>query len=316
MLDLSYSLRCVVFHHISATQSPFTTGMSVTATPQEFERTLRFLTTHYCPVRLEDVLTNCDGRGLPSRALLVTFDDAYGSVAEYAAPLCKRLGAPAVFFVNAAFLDNQRLAPDNLLCYVANAFGIEVINTAIRTACSDKATTVGSLSDVFGIFLPTLTLAERDAFLEVLRELAGINERLTAQEAGLYLTAEQLRGLKSFDFEIGNHTYTHTYFRSLSPQDFASEIDRNKEELETISATNVRSFSQPYGSSKDLTAELRDHLKNSGHRVVFLSESVANPRIPDLFRLDRINSRARNDKTLFLEIEVLPRLRAIRNQIV
>ncbi len=315
MLRLSYSLRCVVFHNISATESPFTAGISVNTTPQGFERTLKFLTSHYCPVRLEDVLTDCDGRGLPSRALLVTFDDAYASVANYAAPLCKQLGVPAVFFVNAAFLDNQRLAPDNLVCYVANVLGIATVNTAIRRVCGESAAPVSSLSEVFGIFLPALSLAQREAFLAVLRELAGINERMTAQEAGLYLTAKQLRGLKSFDFEIGNHTYTHTYFRSLSRRDFASEIDRNKEELESLSGTDVRSFSQPYGSSKDLSSELRDHLKNSGHRAIFLSESVANPRRADLFRLDRINSRAQNDKTLFFEIEVLPRLRAIRNQV-
>lgn len=315
MLRLSYSLRCVVFHNISTAESPFTGGISVNTTPQGFERTLKFLAAHYCPVRLEDVLSDCDGRGLPSRALLVTFDDAYASVAEYAAPLCKQLGVPAVFFVNAAFLDNRRLAPDNLVCYVANVMGIATVNTAIRAVCDGDGAPVSSLSEVFGIFMPTLSLVERGAFLEALRELAGINEKLIAHEAGLYMTAEQLRGLKSFDFEIGNHTYTHTYFRSLSRQDFASEIDRNKEELESLSGTNVRSFSQPYGSSKDLSPELRDHLKNSGHHAAFLSESVANPRSPDLFRLDRINSRARNDKSLLFEIEVLPRLRAIRNQL-
>jgi peptidoglycan/xylan/chitin deacetylase (PgdA/CDA1 family) len=245
----------------------------------------------------------------------VTFDDAYASVAEHAAPLCKQLGVPAVFFVNAAFVNNQRLAPDNLICYVANVFGIASINTAIRAVCGNQATDIGSLSEVFGIFLPSISLAKREIFLETLQELSGINEERTAKEAGMYLTTEQLRRLKSFEFEIGNHTYTHTHFRSLSQEDFAPEIDRNKEELERLSRTKVRSFSQPYGSSQDLSSELRDHLQNTGHHAVFLSESVANPRRPDLFRLDRINSRAQNEKTLFLEIEVLPRLRAIRNQI-
>jgi peptidoglycan/xylan/chitin deacetylase (PgdA/CDA1 family) len=315
MVGLSYSLRCVVFHNVSAAPSLFTAGINVNTTPQQFEKTLRFLTAHYRPVSLEDVLTDCEGRGLPSRALLVTFDDAYSSVAEVAAPLCRQFHVPAVFFINAAFLDNQRLAPDNLVCYVANVLGIDTINAAIRAVRGNEALRVASLSEVFGIFLPALSLAERETFLAVLRELAGIDERRTAYEAGLYLTAEQLRRLKSFGFEIGNHTYTHTYFRSLSRQDFAAEIDRNKEELESLSGTKVRSFSQPYGSSKDLSSELRGHLKNSGHHAIFLSESAANPRRPDLFRLDRINSCARNDKTLFFEIEVLPRLRAIRNRL-
>jgi hypothetical protein len=57
-----------------------------------------------------------------------------------------------------------------------------------------------------------------------------------------------------------------------------------------------------------------DHLKLSGHEAVFLSESVANPRGADLLHLDRISTCADVDDALFFEIEILPRLRAIRNR--
>ena len=289
--------------------------MRVSITPKEFENALRFLTTHYAPVRLQDILTECDGQGLPPRAMLVTFDDAYASVAEWAAPLCRQFGVPAVFFVNAAFLDNQRLAPDNLVCYVANMLGMETINAAVRAVPGRETVQLHSLADVFGRFLPAISLAEREVFLDALRQLAGISESRIAKEASLYLTRKQLCDLTSFDFEIGNHTYTHTHCRSFSQQDFVSEVDRNKEELEALSGKKIRSFSQPYGSSKDLTHELVEHLERSGHQAVFLSESVANPRRPDLFHLDRGSTCAESDDTRFFEIEVLPRLRAIRNRL-
>jgi len=310
----SYSLRCVVFHNISVVESPFTTGTNVSTTPSKFEAALKFLTTYYEPVRLEDVLINPDGKRLPARAVLVTFDDAYASFADVAAPLCQKFGVPAVFFVNAAFLDNQRLAPDNLVCYVANVLGMETIKSAARAVRGADSPELHHLSDVFGRFLPSLMLVEREAFLEALRSSGGINERCLAKEAGLYLTGEQLRGLASVDFEIGNHTYSHVHCRSLRREDFGQEIDRNKAELEAASGTKVRSFSQPYGSSKDLTPELIRHLKQSGYEAVFLSESVANPPSADPFHLDRVNSRVDGDDTFFLELEILPRLRAVRNQ--
>jgi lipid II:glycine glycyltransferase (peptidoglycan interpeptide bridge formation enzyme)/peptidoglycan/xylan/chitin deacetylase (PgdA/CDA1 family) len=315
MLGPSYLLRCVVFHNISATDSPFTRGMSVSITPRKFEAALRFFTTHYTPVRLQDVLTDSDGRGLPPRAVLVTFDDAYASVAEWAAPLCRQFGVPAVFFVNAAFLDNQRLAPDNLVCYVANMLGMETIRAAARAVRGNETPELHSLSEVFTSFFPAISLAEREAFLEALRQLAGINESRMAEEAGLYLTTGQLRSLASFNFEIGNHTYTHVHCRSLSREEFGPQVDRNKAELEAVSGTKVRSFSQPYGSSTDLTSDLAEHLERSGHKAVFLSESVANPRGADPFHLDRVSTRAESDDTLFFEIEVLPRLRAVRNRL-
>jgi len=311
----SYSLRCVVFHNISATQSPFTAGIRVSITPKRFEAALRFLTTHYAPVHLQDVLTGCDGRGLPPRAILVTFDDAYASVVEWAAPLCRQYGVPAVFFVNAAFLNNQRLAPDNLVCYVANMMGMEKINAAVRAVPGKETLELHSLAEVFGAFFPAISLSEREIFLDALRQFSGISESRLAKDANLYLTSKQLCDLKSFDFEIGNHTYTHTHCRSFSRQDFIAEVDRNKEELEAVSGTKIRSFSQPYGSSKDVTPELAEHLDRSGHQAVFLSESVANLRRANLFHLDRVSTSAESDDTLFFEIEVLPRLRAIRNRL-
>ena len=315
ILGQSYSLRCVVFHHISATETPFTAGIRVRITPRKFEAALKFLTAHYVPVGLQDVVTDCDGQGLPDRAVLITFDDAYASVAEWAAPLCRQFGVPAVFFVNAAFLDNQSLAPDNLVCYVANVLGMELINAAVRAVSGHEALELHSLAEVFGCFFPSISLAEREVFLDALRKVSDIDESRMAKDANLYLTSKQLRDLKSFDFEIGNHTYTHTHCRAFLPQDFASEVDRNKAELETLTGTKIRSFSVPYGSSKDLTPGLAEHLKRSGHQAVFLSESVANGRRPGLSHLDRISTCAESDETLFFEIEVMARLRAIRDRL-
>ena len=315
LLGPSYKLRCVVFHSISSSETPFTTGINVRTTPERFEAALEFLTAHYVPVSLDDILADSDGRALPPRAVLVTFDDAYRSVAELAAPLCQKHGVPAVFFVNAAFLDNKRLAPDNLVCYVANMKGMEAINAAAQTVRGAANPVLRSLADVFTRFFPSLSLAERDAFLESLRNLGEISEGRLAKEASLYVTTEQLRSLARFNIEIGNHTYTHVHCRVLSQAELRQEVDRNKQELEDLSGRKVRSFSQPYGSSKDLTPELVRHLKQSGHEFAFLSESSTNPRGADPFFLDRVNSRVDGDDVFFLDLEILPRLRAVRNQL-
>jgi peptidoglycan/xylan/chitin deacetylase (PgdA/CDA1 family) len=315
ILGPSYSLRCIVFHDISATESPFTKGMGASITPVQLEAVLKFFTRYYTPVSLQDVLADSDGRGLPPRAILVTFDDGYASVLESAAPLCRKLGLPAIFFLNAAFLDNHRLAPDNLVCYAANILGMETINAAARVARGVDAPPLQSLTDVFTCLFPVLSLSEREAFLQALVHLGKINEHHLAGEAGLYLTRKQLCDLASLDFEIGNHTYSHVHCRSLTPDDFDREIGRNKTELETLTGKQVRSFSVPYGSSADLTCDLAAHLRHSGHEAIFLSESVANHRGTHSYHLDRVSTRAESDDSFFFEIEVLPRLRAIRNRL-
>jgi hypothetical protein len=80
LLGPSFSLRCVIFHDISDTESSLTRGLGVTVTRANFEAALTFLTRHYTPVSLQEVLEGSHGRRLPPRPVLVTFDDAYASV--------------------------------------------------------------------------------------------------------------------------------------------------------------------------------------------------------------------------------------------
>jgi peptidoglycan/xylan/chitin deacetylase (PgdA/CDA1 family) len=316
ILDPQYSLRCVLFHNVSDTESSFTKGLNVTITRRNFEAALKFLVRHYTPVSFEDVLTDCHGRGLPSRPVLVTFDDAYASVCEFAAPLCHELGVPAISFVNAACLDNQQLALDNLVCYVANVLGMGTINAAARVVNGVEDRELGSLTEVFSRFLPTISLRAREVFREALVRVADIKECELAADEKLYMTSQQLRDLADFDFEIGNHTFSHVHCRCLSRDDLRSEIDRSKTVLEAISGRAVRSFSVPYGSSVDLTTDVVPHLVNSGHKAVFLVESLANNRQADSKRFYRVSVNAASDAALFSEIEVLPRLRSVRNQLL
>ena len=319
-LSSQYSLRSILFHDIADTQSVFTKGLGVTVTRKQFEAALKFVVKHYTPVSLHDVLAESEGNPLPSRPVLLTFDDAYASVSEFAAPLCAELGVPAVFFVNASCLDNQRLALENIICYVTNVRGLDTVNAAIRSVDGEGNLVVGSLLEAFSRFLPAISLQGRQAFRSALVRLAGVNESELAAEAGLYLSSQQLRDLARFKFEIGNHTYSHANCRILSTADFAPEIDRNKAVLEEVSGTNVRSFSVPYGSSADLTNELAAHLRHEGYKAVFLAEGRANSsRIHDLnfddLTLDRVSIKAGTDAAFFSEIEILPRLRSLRSSL-
>lgn len=314
LLGSDYFLRCVVFHHISAEDSPFTRGINVRTSPAEFENALQFIAANYTPIRLDDLLAS-DAQHLPARPILVTFDDAYASVVNIAVPLCKKYDVPSVFFVNAAFVDNQRLAADNLVCYAASTQGMAALNTAAREVTDEHNADYRSVTEVFRDLFPRLTLVQRRTFAETLRKILGIDETRLAEEFRLYLSSSELRTLASFDCEIGNHTYSHVHCRKLYKDEFAEEIDRNKAALESVSGTKVRAFSQPYGSSVDLTAELSAHLAATGHRVAFLSESVANSRGSGLV-FDRINPQTKDDAALFSDIEVLPRLRAARNRML
>src|SRR5216684_1861847 len=64
LLGPRYSLRCVLFHDVSDTESSFTKGLGGTITRKNFGAALKFITRNYTPVSLQDVIADAGGRGL------------------------------------------------------------------------------------------------------------------------------------------------------------------------------------------------------------------------------------------------------------
>ena len=66
----------------------------------------------YTVVALDDVLEYyANAAELPSRSVLITFDDGYRDNLEHAAPVLERYGYPAVLFVPIAYLDDALPLP-------------------------------------------------------------------------------------------------------------------------------------------------------------------------------------------------------------
>ena len=82
-----------------------TTGSTA---PRRFRAQMTYLARSMRPVSMEDVVAAADGRkGLPDRAVLVTFDDGHRSVLERGLPVLTELGIPGVAFVIAGLLDTD-----------------------------------------------------------------------------------------------------------------------------------------------------------------------------------------------------------------
>ena len=311
-INPSYTLRCVLYHDISDTTSTFTNGLGVTVSRKSFEDDIRFLAKYYTPVTLDEALHPPAIPKRNYRPVLLTFDDAYASVATEAAPLCQKYGIPAVFFVNSRFVGNQDLALDNLICHVANTRGMDAVNKAASEA-EKSPVNLNSVNDACGEFLPRVWGAQRETFRQALVDATGQSIKELAEQAGLYMSLHQLRSLASFNFEIGNHTYSHVYGRNLAGNDFAEEIGRNKSTLESMTGKPIRTFSAPYGAAIDLPGRLVEYLRQLKHESAFLVESSVNNPGTDPMRLLRVSVQVSSNADLFSELEIMPRLRSIRD---
>ncbi len=90
----------VLAYHRIGTPAPLEWS-ELTVTPQKFERQIQWLAKHgYVGIKPCDWLAWCrEGKDLPEKPVLLTFDDAYRDLTEHAFPVLKRYGFNATVFV-------------------------------------------------------------------------------------------------------------------------------------------------------------------------------------------------------------------------
>jgi peptidoglycan/xylan/chitin deacetylase (PgdA/CDA1 family)/glycosyltransferase involved in cell wall biosynthesis len=97
--EFAVKLPVLMYHHVG----PFRPGTypSLTVPPSMFRHQIHWLARRgYVGIRADDWTSWIrTGRGLPERPILITFDDAYADVVEYALPVLRQYGFSATIFV-------------------------------------------------------------------------------------------------------------------------------------------------------------------------------------------------------------------------
>ncbi len=299
----SQGLRVACYHHIADTEPGLIDGLGITTSPALFAAHLDALRRDYDVVDLDTVL-----RGpLPKRPLLITFDDAFRSVLDVAGPMLRERGMPAVYFLNAGCIADGRPLPEHLLNHLIHQHGI----TKVVEVLGLDAARCRSIGDV----VATLDL---DGWQQLIPRLAtgfGVDPVATARDSGLYLTPADVAKLAAVGIEVGNHTASHFPGRVLDAGTARREIVDARRQLEQWTGRPVRAYAQPFGCGSDMTPVVRTAIAEAGAEVAFLVESVAN-RVGapqhGIRLFDRVGFRHEPAAELFLHMELLPRVRAVR----
>jgi glycosyltransferase involved in cell wall biosynthesis/peptidoglycan/xylan/chitin deacetylase (PgdA/CDA1 family) len=103
--EFAMRLPVLLYHHVGPVQPG--THRSLTVSPRQFERQVRCLVRKgYRGISASDWLRwRLDGKGLPEKPVLFTFDDGYADLAQHAFPILQEAGFKAAVYIVTGRID-------------------------------------------------------------------------------------------------------------------------------------------------------------------------------------------------------------------
>lgn len=301
----SRRLRVLGYHACEELENEWITGLRANVRPAVLAMHMEFLRQHYNFVTLDQV----EQGHLPSRAVLVTFDDGYRSVYLNAFPLLAALRIPAIVHVVSSAVDNRAFVwVDELNWHLRRHGSVALLRAAQVFSLPPSADADEVLAAACAHYEPR-RIAE---LLAAIRSEVGGDVNADAARANLYLTWDDIREMARQGIVFGNHTATHPNLSQLGELEQRQEMAACREALVTR-GLSCTSFALPFGVAGRGSAQIAVSL---GHSAVFEggggNERCLLPGVGRLF------SQAAKEGEFFAELEIvapvlswLRRLRAV-----
>ena len=285
-------LRVLTYHRIDELwRRPWLDPGLISASPKEFDEQMAHLTTYYQVVTVSDVLDSLKFRntkGLPPRAVLITFDDGYYDFEEQAWPILRRYEIPALLFVPTAYPDQpeQTFWWDDLYQALQNTYSRENLDTPIGTFSLSHPVSRNQAYQRLKNYLKTLKHSET---ISNVKELC---RRLGVQPApNCIMSWNSLRTLSQEGLTIGAHTRTHPLLNRISLDEAQEEVRGSFEDLERELGYVLPLFAYPGG---EFNNDVVSVLEREGCSLAFTTKrGINNLHHMNALRIQRINVGSR-----------------------
>lgn len=265
-------LTVLTYHRIADPGAAGFKGLAanVSATPDGFAAQLAFLRRWFNVVSLGDVVAWLeDGRPLPPRAALITFDDGYRDNHDAAWPALRAQGLPAALFVCTGCIGSTEPFWWDLVAY---AFAhTRLAEADLPLLGLTPIGTTDARNRALQRWLPAAKALPNDrlsAFADALVERLEV-EVPAGTFAENHLDWERLRAMAADTFAIGAHTETHPALAQTPPDRARSEIRHSRARLEEKLGQPVRTFAYPFGGVHNFAREHEAMLQEEGFAAAF-----------------------------------------------
>lgn len=231
------------------------------------------------------------GEPLPRRPAVVTFDDAYANLLEFALPELARRGMPATVYATSVGLED----PDALLWFdEIEASFLELADPPPRVELDGRTFILpdgvrgGAAGQSIARSLKRLTHAERMRVVAAVR--AEFPSGPAARSRYRLLDREGIRRVAAMGFEVGGHTAGHVILSREAPAEQRREIVSNRDALRDATGIEPRTFAYPNGRDEDVTPDTLRFAREAGYRAAVTTEAGCASRDGDRMALPRVSA--------------------------
>ena len=223
------ALTIFVFHDVSEKPSKFSETYGLNVLPEIFEFQINFINNHFRLITPDEL----EKSSLPNRAALISFDDGFKSVFEYAIPFLEKLKIPSIVFLNMGPIKGE-LFWAGLICFLCSYQPDfkEFIIKRLGDRIAERQLFLSCSKDIVESYLNK----KKEDLSQKVKEFTGPfanEEDLTVESKNNFLY-------------YGNHLYNHYVPALMSENELIQEFIKNNDALNRF--PNYRNmFSIPFG---------------------------------------------------------------------
>ena len=282
----------------------------VSASVEQFRAQMDWLKRRYQPIRFREVVEAwTQGRPLPRKSVIVTFDDGYDDNYRIAFPILRELGIPATFFVSTGHVDSALAFTYDWLVHM-------LLNTTARRLRIAELEMDEAIPDSRrGRRILATRLLDRMKWLDAGQQATLIerleNEWMMPRAPGhpdcLPMTWDQLREMQAAGMEIGSHGVWHNMLAKLPQQEMRMEVEESKKAIERELGVAAEVISYPVGGHDAYGDAVIDAVRSSGYRLgcSYIAGTSPVPDQPE-FELRRLPVERHMDLAWFASLLGIP----------
>ncbi|HEY3372139.1 MAG TPA: polysaccharide deacetylase family protein [Prolixibacteraceae bacterium] len=233
------------WHAVSDASLPHLSQLYRVQSTSEFERTLDFLLKNYKPASANDVLSLATTRGKQQDNFFYpSFDDGLSECYQVVAPMLKRKGIQAAFFINPLFVDNKTLFHRHKASLILNSIHEQKSKASGLKKANELLQQRFNNNNLYQFLHQTVYTDHW--LLDQIAHIFDIDFANFCTQHQPYMTLVQIKDLQKDGFLIGAHGMDHREFFLSSEEEIMDQISSSMDFLMQQVNPAIKTFAFPY----------------------------------------------------------------------